>query len=304
MIIHGESAAIYHAREAVSAGMIWTWISECGRQAWYESPYNPKRPPSKKLTEFDIGTATHLLVLEAEEFAKRTVLIGHRSYSSDIAKKLRDEAYEAGKTPLRPQDWELVMAMHKALCESEAAELLFGEGVNEVTYTWELGGPSAFEPTEKPIVGKARADRITTDSIIDLKTSTTASPAAFERAMHRDGHHVRAAWYTDGWSEQGNAVKLGVRDAADYLFVVVAKTPPHLVEVYSVEEESLAWGRTLIKKALHEFRRAWEADLWPGYSRQGSRITSVPLPAFAKNLLRLKESSGEFDDQDDVEIGY
>jgi PDDEXK-like domain of unknown function (DUF3799) len=311
MIIYDEPAEKYHAREAVSAGFLWKWVSECPAQAYYESVFNrnPKRPAEKHSNEFDVGTATHLAVLENAEFAEKCSLISYPDYRTRESRELRDGCYAAGKVPLLPKEYEMISAMREAMIRSTAGDYLFSElGRSEVTCSWEIDG----------VPCKSRADRIYPGTIVDLKTAQSASPQAFQRAMLRDGHHLRAAWYLDGWNlARGNPLEEARRELrgehgefigyegeriTDYLFVVAAKIPPYLVEIYRCDERALAWGRALYQKALREFRRARESGLYSGYSGESGRtITNVLLPAFAENALIAQERAGGFDhDEDDI----
>ncbi len=278
-MIHREAATEYHARKAFSASFAWRWVTTCPAQAWYESVFNPDAPPSKTGTEFDIGTATHLLTLEGKDFAARASLIPHETYHTKEARELRAQCYADNRTPLRPKDYRLVTALHDALRASAAAELLFSDGESEVTYTWEWEG----------IPCKARVDRLLKHPArgIDLKTAASASPETFQRAIVSDGHHLRHAFYQDGWNEWSD------RPMLDYLYVVIAKEPPHLVSVNRVAPRSLEWGQKLYRKALYEFRRCQELGVFPGYDREPVNV--VEMPAWAENLLGAQERAGEFD---------
>jgi hypothetical protein len=81
-----------------------------------------------------------------------------------------------------------------------------------------------------------------------------------------------------------------------YLFVVVAKNPPHLVSIFEMDGRALNWGRTLYHKALHEFRQCSERGVWPGYSAagaEGEKIINISLPAWAEYRLADQEAEGQ-----------
>jgi hypothetical protein len=277
MTIHRWTAEEYHAHEALSAGMAWAMVNECPAQAWWQSVFNPEAEPLNHRV-LDIGTAAHLAVLETHRFAERCSLIAADNYRTKAAQELRDACWAEGKTPLLPQDYELVNKLREALQASAAAELLFAPGDSEVSYTWDFDG----------VPCKARADRLVSKAIVDLKTAVSASPEGFARAMLREGHHLRAAFYLDGWNEipwpEGPI-------HPTYLYVVVAKNPPHLVEVYQVGERSLEWGRRLYRKSLRLFRECQATGMWPGYGREP--VTSVELPVYAEHQLADLEAAGE-----------
>lgn len=285
-MIHQETAETYRARKAVSAGFLWEIISECPAYAYARSVFNPNPLPPKQSLEFDIGEATHLLTLEGKDFAARSTLIPYETYQTKDARELRDQAYLDGRIPLRPKDYRLVCALHDALRESDAAELLFGEGKNEVSYTWtHLLEPSQGDGHQ---LCKARADRITPTAIIDLKTAMAASPTTFQRAMARDGHHLRAAWYLDGWDTGG--VEPGsykIRRKPDYIFVVVAKTQPHLVTIFTTgEPRGDSWfqidpfavhmGYEQFADGLMTFCECQGTGMWPTYRPRPNQVIGLP----------------------------
>lgn len=258
MPLISETMQEYHARKALSAGMAWQIVNDCPAQAWWESCFNPDFVRDEA-RHFDFGTAAHLAILEPHELARRIVEIDAENYRSKAAQEARDRAYLEGRVPLLVGDNAMLSGLRMAIEQSAAAHLFFGEGYSESSYTWEWDG----------VPCKARVDRLAQGHLIDLKTANSASPQAFQRAMIRDGHHLRAAWYIDGWRKTGN-------NDRPYLFVVVAKTPPHLVSVLQLDEQSIEWGRRLYRKALTTFRQCQETNVWPGYTQEEPSVVTLP----------------------------
>jgi hypothetical protein len=291
MIIR-ETASAYHAREAVSAGFAWDVVSSCPAQAYYNSVFHPdhvaiqaRKEAKRHSNELDVGTAAHLAVLESHVFAERCSLVPYSDWRTQDSRNIRDQCVIDGRVPLLAKDYELVTKLRLSIENSDAAEYFFGEGESEVSFTWEDNG----------IACKARADRIVPGAIVDLKTAISASPQAFQRAMVRYGHHLRAAWYLDGWREGSDPSPHVYEVLKDmrYLYVVVAKTEPHLVSINRLDERALEWGWMLCRKALSEIRRAWETGVWSGYSLEGDKINTVSLPAFAEHQLADMEANDE-----------
>jgi hypothetical protein len=316
MIIR-ETAEAYHEREAASAGFAWDIVKPggCPAQAWHDSVFNPDwreiRARRGSETTLSVGTAAHLAVLEGHEFAARCSLVPYPDWRTNASREIRAQCVIDGRVPLLPKDYELVQAMHHAIRHSDAAEYFFGEGESEVGYTWRIPGLPGSDRLGLGVTAvdcKARADRIVPGAIVDLKTAVSASPEAFQRAMVRDGHHLRAAWYLDGWAEQHREHAHDGSIECDYLYVVVAKIEPHLVSIFKIDDvntvfepgfeqydrvSALEWGRMLCRKALSEIRRARETGVWSGYSREGEKINTVSLPAFAEHQLADMEANDE-----------
>jgi len=69
------------------------------RQFLWRSPWNPLYEPEAK-TDFDIGVAAHLAVLEPERQADSIVLIEAGDYRTTKAREAREAARAAGLVPL------------------------------------------------------------------------------------------------------------------------------------------------------------------------------------------------------------
>jgi hypothetical protein len=277
MAILNETAEQYHARAALSASYVITSELECPAQAWWESPFNPDQSPQKRRRELDIGTALHLAALEYDHLAERTVVIEADSYRTKAAQEARDGAWFAGRIPLLTEDMRLVTRLHDALLAHPLAADIIShpEGDSELTYTWEWEG----------VPCKARVDRRVPLFLADLKTASSASPDAFQRAILRDGHHIRAAWYRDGWRE-------ATGEQMRYVFVVVSKREPHLVALYEIDAQSTEWGRRQYRRALREFRAGLEAGRWLGYAEGEDKINTINLPAWSEMRLADEEDAG------------
>src|SRR5438046_4854420 len=95
------SAINYHAMRALSASGAWLLAEECAAKFLWRSPWNPLYEPEAK-TEFDIGMAVHLAVLEPRRQADSVVLIEAGDYRTAKAREARDAARAAGLVPLLP----------------------------------------------------------------------------------------------------------------------------------------------------------------------------------------------------------
>lgn len=270
-IISHQPAEMYHAIKALSASGAWALTYKCPALFWHDSPWNDDRPPEKNPV-FDIGTAAHLAILEPSLLADRVAIVDAADWRTNAAKDARDLAYRSGLVPLLLADWRLVETMATVLrSDRRAAELLEGADT-EVSFYWEDG----------PVDCKARADVVTAGRriIADIKTATTASPAFFQRQAGNLGYDMRADWYRAGWRL---ASQLGEYPA--YKFIVIAKDPPHLVEVYELSEEDIETAHAINRRAVALFAECQESGEWPSYGR--GREIKVPLANWTKYQRRL-----------------
>src|ERR1041384_8596587 len=92
--IYGMGTTEYHQMRALSASGAWLLAEECAAKFLWRSPWNPLYEPEAK-TEFDIGVAAHLAVLEPDRQADNIVLIEAGDYRTTKAREARDAAREA-----------------------------------------------------------------------------------------------------------------------------------------------------------------------------------------------------------------
>jgi hypothetical protein len=269
---------------ALSASGAWLLAEECAAKFLWRSPWNPLYIPEAK-TEFDIGVAAHLAVLEPGHQAQSIVVIEAGDYRSSKARGARAAARAEGKVPLLPYQLDIVQAIAGSIRAHPIAAAAFRGGAAEVTLTWRdpaTGTPCKARPDYLPAHGRW---------IVDLKTAASANPRTWRDQAYRLGYHARAAWYLDG----AEAV-LGTMPE-EYWFVIVEKEAPYLVSVISFDEDALRWGRAANRNACEAFARSAVANDWPGYRDPGQnhdRAFRIGLPSWALYQLQDREDAGEF----------
>lgn len=220
--------------------------------------------------EFSFGHAAHRLVLGV---GPEIVVVDADSWRTKAAQQARDAAHAEGKTPLLPHDFQVVMAMVKALREHPVARALFGLGSGrpEQSLFW--------RDQETGIMCRARLDWLRhNDSnrrliVPDYKTAASAAPERFERALHDYGYHRQAAWYMDG------VKALDLTDNPAFVFVVQEKTPPYLVSVFEPDALALEAARHYNRQARLVYAQCQASGRWPGYSDE---VELISLPPWAQ----------------------
>src|SRR5438477_12916400 len=103
--LSGLAAVDYHAMRALSASGAWLLAGECAAKFLWRSPWNSLYVPEAN-TDFDIGVAAHLPVLEPERQADSLVLIEAGAYRTTNAREARDPARTAATSPAVPYQFE------------------------------------------------------------------------------------------------------------------------------------------------------------------------------------------------------
>ena len=117
---------------------------------------------------------------------------------------------------------------------------------------------------------KGKLDYLDGDRIVDLKTVGVggASPAAFTKQIANFRYHLQAAHYLD------------LAQAKTFIFLVVEREPPYQIGIYELDDDALAEGRWLRKKALDTVAFCRAANSWPGYTPNKPQTLSLPAWAF------------------------
>lgn len=235
---------------------------------------------------FDIGNATHLLVLEPHLFEARIGRVQFDDYKKVDARAERDDIRASGRIPLLPRDLESVEGMRASLADDPIARFAFQDTEIERSMFW--------RDPEYGFWGKVRPDALPKRRryLIDLKTSASADPEEFEKSIMNYGYAQQAAWYLDGVEHV-----LGERPER-FAFVVVEKKPPYLVSTCWLRSDTIEWGRILNRRARGIFAWCLEHNEWPSYRpilHQPSAAFEVGLPAWAERDLQRRHEAGEFE---------
>ena len=211
------------------------------------------------------GSALHALVLEPAEFDGRYVVQTWDARTKE-GKAERDAALSSGRSVLDQDDAGTLSAMAEALAAHPVASRILAERVH-------TEHPIFWTDAETGLRCKARLDAVSAigraSAIVDLKSTTDASPEGFARQVASLGYHVQAAHYLDGWRALGG-------DAGTFVFIAIEKAAPYAVAVYELDTEALAVGEAKRRGLLDTLAECQRTGRWPGYQTQ-----TISLPKWA-----------------------
>lgn len=221
---------------------------------------------SKETPAMRLGTLVHTAVLEPDKWSEGYICGPECRKNSKQFKEFQDG--HGDKEIISIEDWLNITAMAKSIKQHKHANSCIDNGRAE---------QSVFtKDRETELLLKCRPDWLRTDGmLIDLKTTVDASPESFRRTCQKFRYHVQAAWYMDICNKQGLEID-------EFVFVVIEKTPPFKVAVYTLNEQSIALGREIYMHDLNKLQDAFESNEWPGYDE----IIELSLPESAFNALR------------------
>lgn len=262
-------------------------ISKSGLDLIARSPYhywakylNPDRPAEAPKKHFVVGSITNDVLLQAHLLDEQYVIVPadapRRPTSAQLnAKKPSDETVAAiewwdnfnekvgGRTVVEADDYDRACRMRDAVHAHPAARVLLKQGIAEKTLY--------FEEPETGAKCKCRPDFIgvmpnNEHMLIDLKTTSDASPDSFGRSALSWRYHVQAAFYSEGfYYATGNFPQI-------FGFVVVEKEYPFAVACYYADERTLELGHNAYMKNLQTYLDCLQSGVWPGYSEKLERL--------------------------------
>lgn len=236
---------------------------------YWESYLNPDREQPARTDALITGDAFHVITLEPELFPQRfAVLKKGTDLRTTAGKSHRDDLATANPaaTIIKAEVFDLVRRMADSVLKHPVASELLKGGFTE----------RAFYATDPATTAKVKCkpDYYTPEYniIVDLKSTTDASPGAFGKDAFSLWYHVQAAFYAD-------VVYHSTRHVIDrFAFVAVEKEPPYAVAVYYVDPAVINFGRETYMKELAKYAECIRTNQWPAYSPQAYPLQ---LPAWA-----------------------
>lgn len=243
----------YHSRPELGRSTAFDMLRTCPKLVRHKQQTTKTDAP-----HFVIGGAFHTATLEAykldEEYAVKPSEIDGQSSRTNHYKEAFGliEKSNPQKRWLSPSDWDKVIEMSEEAKEHPFLESYLSEPdkIIEGTGFFELMGAKC----------KVRPDYYcpSDGTIIDLKSTTDASPKEFKRSVHKYGYAFQAAWYLHG-------LRLCGEDPKRFIFFAVEKTPPYLTGIYEISNEDVDKYIPMMEEACVKWAKCVESGAWEGY---------------------------------------
>ena len=252
--------AEYHAHEAISKSDL-----DAARKSGIHFLDKKEGPPRASTPFFDLGTAFHAGLLPGEDFSKVAVRMP-KEITSKATKSGKEFAKEhEGKIILNHSDSYALDQMMLSVSQHPAASgLLNGElkGKSEQSFFCTDDGETELEL-------KCRPDFMLDDGslIIDVKTTTDASPNGFKKSLANFRYFVQAAFYLEV------VEKATGRRPEAFIFVAVEKQRPFATGVYVADDECIRIGMEQAREDLMNIAKWKNTGIYPGYSSQAEMIS-------------------------------
>ena len=213
------------------------------------------------------GTAVHAFFLERDKFDSDFVIKpADMRLNTKVGKEWALE--HQNKIIIDSELGNNLYEMEKSFMDSPARLIYDKQGQSELSYFWDDLGL---------VKGKCRPDWISNDGniVVDIKTTTDASPKGFQKSIANWGYHLQLGWYIRGLQ------KLGL-PAKEFIFIAIEKTPPFSVGVYRANKEMITYANDEINNLVYDIDESLKSDDFPDYTPE---IMDLGLP----NWMNPKE---------------
>jgi hypothetical protein len=191
------------------------------------------------------------------------------------------DAESNGITLLTGEEIDTVAQMATAIDDhSRARALLEKANQRELTLSWDQ---DAYSDSGTACPCKARLDLVVQDPpcIVDVKTTESAAPGAFQRSITKWGYQYQAGFYLEA-AEQ--AKLFDAEATAHYVWIVVEKVPPYQVAVYRFDPAAAYQSWEQLIGPLQTMAQCYATGKWPGYTEE---VQDIGLPTWAAERALL-----------------
>jgi len=206
------------------------------------------------------GTAVHSFFLERDKFDTNFVIKpADMRLNTKAGKEWALE--QKDKIIIDSELGNNLYEMEKSFMDSPAKLIYDIKGQTELSYFWDDLGT---------IKGKCRPDWLSDDGsiVVDVKTTTDASPRGFQKSISTWGYHLQLGWYLRGLRKLGLSAK-------QFIFIAIEKTAPFCVGVYRADQDMINFAMKELDQLMPEIQTAMVSKEFPDYTPE---ITSIGLP--------------------------
>lgn len=280
--------AAYHSLPFCSKHALDVLAEYSPAHLWWQRK-NPRTPTEA----MRFGSAFHTYMLEPDQFTERHPIAAQCSAILKSGKNAgnhcsNDATYMDGKvgycgthktpaaTPLQGaisrEDYEAIEKMAAAIHAQPSAALVMQKADAE-------DDEEVAVITEREVDGhrflcKGKLDLWrprSLNAIADIKTTTNASPDAFQKEIENHGYHRQAAFYFDLAEAIGTPVEL-------FIIIAIEKAAPYGCACYTLSRGSatVEIGRDENRRLIDLYARCDRQRYWPSYPEAFNEISLTP----------------------------
>lgn len=272
-VVHGLSNEAYHA----GAG-----LSVSGAKRLLKTPYHfhalagPHGAPASEPTAAMVnGTLVHCALLEPELFDVRYA-VGPEVASRAVKEWKAFVAANPGREPITPLQRDRAYAQAAALRALPDVGKLLRRGHAESSAYWVDPATGVHCKCRPDFAAHGWGAAGAAVILVDVKTTSDASPEGFAKSVVNYAYHMQAAWYCEGYALATGCTVLGM------VFAAVESEYPHAAAAYTLDAQAVELGAKLNHRARTVYAKCSTSGEWPSYPNE---VIELSLPRWAWSAL-------------------
>tara|TARA_R110000796_G_scaffold64465_2_gene149394 strand:+ start:1824 stop:2711 length:888 start_codon:yes stop_codon:yes gene_type:complete len=229
--------------------------------------YIAKNLPFNETPAMLLGSLVHCMVLEPNKLDSRYVIepkINKRTKQG----KIDFEEFQltlGRKTIIKPDMWEQAGQITSVVLKNSYVKQLMKDCQNEATGFMKL-------PDGSILKGRADSINLTGRYGLDLKVMLDSSPMGFTKASANLRYDIQAHAYQE------------LFDLDEFIFIVVSKTDPIEVGIYSLSSEFMQKAKRDFDEAVGRWSELKLSNKWESYIKEDSPLTELAPPNWFKYI--------------------
>lgn len=274
----------YHSLKAYWSSSDLKFIAGSSPQHFYHEYFKMdekgqvvrREKESKWSNEKALGSLTHCLILEPQEFEKEFFLMPDLNLRTNEGKARREELLVNNPGKIAITDEMLIHAngMRSSVQANDEVMKLLEVGRKEASYFWNCKYSS--------LNFKAKLDHSSSKHFCELKTSYTANPDHFPRIAYNLNYDLSLYHYREALR---NVMGLEV----PAYMIVVEPTPPYVCQPYLVGDGMWTTGKDKWLSSITTLATGLRSGEWRGYTPKVLGIPEINPPPWAVNKLAVTE---------------
>ena len=245
-----DSNQEYHSHKSISASGLKTIFKK--------SIYHHLNSSFKMTDAMNFGSAVHSAILEGGD---DIAVMPDVNLMTNAGKKIKNDFVDdnKGKIIIKQKEKEAIDKIKRNVSNHKLAKNL----IKRLTET----EVSYYGKIDK-IPVRIRPDGIKEkDYIIDIKTTSDASPRFFKSQIYNYAYHLQACFYSEA---------LGY-DPSKFRFISIENKYPYQVEVYGMSNEIIEYGKNAWRIAFESWKEYLENSnikgyWWENFNNDGSLV--------------------------------
>lgn len=253
-IVRSMSNEAYHASEGLNNSTLSSMTDSPAH--CYALHIDPARPKREATPAMLAGTLAHCAILEPDELPSRYYIRPDGIDGRTKEGKALLALIPPSLTVITTAQFDTAQAQRRAIMTTPELLQVFSTGAAEQSVFW--------RDQATHLLCKCRPDWVHTlpDGrviLVDVKTTTDASPGAFAKTVWNYGYHRQAAHYSTGWEAATG------QEVAAFVFAVVTNGYPILAAAHMLDEDYQRLGADECRKLIDAYADCKRAGKWPGF---------------------------------------